>query len=226
MVRWVVGSILHGVDPLSYFSFQPVLHDWCNKGRGICYPVCGMMHIKEPLLLIGKSSSCGGSGFPLSLSEWSFTICPTPYNRKIKRCWVCQYNISFLPYVSITIHKLLVVKHIYRHLQTFKTRHNVYNKLDQSDFQHRDLVFLQELSGYLWSVTKSVILHENHAAMDVSFNFPASSDPFIVVLDGKKYRPAAPWHGTACHGTPNHLVRRVFYCGYNISFVKTYRMAF
>ena len=30
MVRWVVGSILHGVDPLSYFSFQPVLHDWCN----------------------------------------------------------------------------------------------------------------------------------------------------------------------------------------------------
>ena len=30
MVRWVVGSILHGVDPLSYFSFQLVLHDWCN----------------------------------------------------------------------------------------------------------------------------------------------------------------------------------------------------
>ena len=30
MVRWVVGSILHGVDPLSYFSFLPVLHDWCN----------------------------------------------------------------------------------------------------------------------------------------------------------------------------------------------------
>ena len=41
MVRWVVGSILHGVDPLSYFSFQPVLHDWCNKGCGMCYPVCG-----------------------------------------------------------------------------------------------------------------------------------------------------------------------------------------
>ena len=88
MVRWVVGSILHGVcvcvcvDPLSYFSFQPVLHDWCNKGHGMCYPVCGMVHIKEPLLLIGKSSPCGGSGFPISLSEWSFTICLTPYNRK------------------------------------------------------------------------------------------------------------------------------------------------
>ena len=46
------------MDPLSYFSFQPFLHDWCNKGCGNCYPVCGMMHIKEPLLLIGKSSSC------------------------------------------------------------------------------------------------------------------------------------------------------------------------
>ena len=49
MVRWVVGSILHGVDPLSYFSLQPVLHDWCNKGHGMHYPVCGMVHIKEPM---------------------------------------------------------------------------------------------------------------------------------------------------------------------------------
>ena len=61
-------------NPLSYFSFQPVLHDWCNKGRGMCYPLCGMMHIKEPLLLIDKSSLCGGSGFPFSLSEWSLTM--------------------------------------------------------------------------------------------------------------------------------------------------------
>ena len=45
------------------------------------YPVYGMVHIKDPLLLIGKSSLYnGGSGFPFSLSEWSFTICPTPDN--------------------------------------------------------------------------------------------------------------------------------------------------
>ena len=80
MVRWVVGSILHGVDPLSYLSLQPVLHDWCNKARGMYYPVC--LHIKEPLLLIDKSNLCGGSGFPFSLSEWSLTICLTPYNRR------------------------------------------------------------------------------------------------------------------------------------------------
>ena len=24
---------------LSYFSFQPVFHNWCNKGYGMCYPV-------------------------------------------------------------------------------------------------------------------------------------------------------------------------------------------
>ena len=82
MVRRVVGSILHGVDPLRYFSFQPVIHDWCNKDGGMYYPYCGMMHIKEPLLLIGKISLCGGCGFPLALSEWSFNIYPTPYNRK------------------------------------------------------------------------------------------------------------------------------------------------
>ena len=58
-------SLKDHVWGLSYFSLRPVLNDWCNKGRGMCYPVCGMVHIKEPLLLIGKCSPCGGSGFPL-----------------------------------------------------------------------------------------------------------------------------------------------------------------
>ena len=44
----------------------------------VCAIQSGMMHIKEPLLLIGKNSPCGGSRFPLLLSEWSlpyiFTI--------------------------------------------------------------------------------------------------------------------------------------------------------
>ena len=78
--RRLLGSLL---DTDFYFSFQPVLHDWCNKGRGMCCPVCGMVHVKEPLLLIDKSSLCGSSGFPFSLSEWSLTIlCLTPYNRR------------------------------------------------------------------------------------------------------------------------------------------------
>ena len=59
------------VDPLSCFSKAVV-----------CAVLSGMVNIKEPLLLVGKGSPCGDSGFPLSLSEWSFTICPTPYNRK------------------------------------------------------------------------------------------------------------------------------------------------
>ena len=77
----MVRSFAQGA-PIKLFLFQPVLPDWCNKGCGMCSPVCGMMHIKEPLPLIGKSSLCGGSRFPFLLSEWSFTICPTPYNRK------------------------------------------------------------------------------------------------------------------------------------------------
>ena len=44
------------LDPLIYLAFQPVLHDWCKKGGGMCYPVCGMVHIKESLLLIKTSS--------------------------------------------------------------------------------------------------------------------------------------------------------------------------
>ena len=75
---WLRGKSVHSCcdgssdrslwgGPIEQFSFQPVLHDWCNKGRGMCYHVNGIVHIKEPLLLIGKSSLCGGSGFPLTI---------------------------------------------------------------------------------------------------------------------------------------------------------------
>ena len=73
-------GLRHPFNSVLCSSFQPVFHDWCNKGCGMCFPVCGMVHIKEPLLLIGKSRPCGGSRFPLSLSEWSFTISVMPYN--------------------------------------------------------------------------------------------------------------------------------------------------
>ena len=36
-------------DSASVFPFQPVLHDWCNKGRVMCYPVCGTVHNKITL---------------------------------------------------------------------------------------------------------------------------------------------------------------------------------
>ena len=49
-----VGSILHVVNPLSYFLFKPVLHDWCNKGRGMCYPVCGFSAYKRTLAVNRK----------------------------------------------------------------------------------------------------------------------------------------------------------------------------
>ena len=62
------------VDPLSYFTYQPVLHDWCNKGCGMCCPVCRMVYINRNLAAKQKSLCSGGSGFPLSLFEWSFTI--------------------------------------------------------------------------------------------------------------------------------------------------------
>ena len=61
-----VGSILLSGPScsLGYFPFQPVVHNWFIKGRGMYCSVYGKVHIKDPLLLIEKSSLCGGSGFP------------------------------------------------------------------------------------------------------------------------------------------------------------------
>ena len=52
----------------------------------VCIILSGMMHTKEPLLLIRKSSPCGSSGLPLLLSLWSFAICLMPYNCKCVEC--------------------------------------------------------------------------------------------------------------------------------------------
>ena len=79
------GAMGHRIDPswggpIELFLVPASAPRLVYKGCGMCYPVCGMVHIKEPLLLIDKSSLCGGSGFPFSLSEWSLTICLMPYN--------------------------------------------------------------------------------------------------------------------------------------------------
>ena len=74
------------VNPLNHFSFQPVLQD-----HGMCCPLCG-------LVCIQKNPS---SRFPFLLSEWSFTICPTPYNRKIK-CVELNKTSPSMPTFSYT----------------------------------------------------------------------------------------------------------------------------
>ena len=70
------------MDSLRYFSFQPVLHDWYNKGSGICYSVFGMVHIKELMLLIRKGNPCSGVNRWVFFAEWFFTICLMTYNHK------------------------------------------------------------------------------------------------------------------------------------------------
>ena len=75
----------------------------------MCYPVYGMVHIKEPMLLIDKSSLCGGSGFPFSLSEWSLTICLT--NNRRSNVLSALLNKTFL---SLHLHVFNVFHYIAR----------------------------------------------------------------------------------------------------------------
>ena len=37
---------------LKYFSFQAMLHKYDNKGRGMYYFGCGIVHVKDALMLI------------------------------------------------------------------------------------------------------------------------------------------------------------------------------
>ena len=71
----------------------------------MCYPVCEVMHIKEPLLPIGNRAVAGFLSRYLNGSLFS-SICPTPYNRKLKNVLSASLNKtfpSFLPDQSSSI---------------------------------------------------------------------------------------------------------------------------
>ena len=61
------------VGPLSYFSFQPVLHDWCNKGRGMCYPVFGR-RFNCAIVGGGGGGRRGGEGESLPILSAVFVL--------------------------------------------------------------------------------------------------------------------------------------------------------
>ena len=81
------------VDPLSYISFQLVLHDWCTKYRGMCYPVYGMVHIKEPLLLIERVACVAAAGF---FSHYLSGTLPYDYPSFLLSISPCIYLFSVL----------------------------------------------------------------------------------------------------------------------------------
>ena len=88
VVRWVEGSIIRGepielcLVPASATRLVYVLFClWDDAYKGT-------------IAANRKDSPCGGSGFPFSLSEWSFTICLTPYSRKYVLNASLNKNIS------------------------------------------------------------------------------------------------------------------------------------
>ena len=54
----------------------------------VCAILCvgGMVHVKDPLLLIGKNSPCGGSGFPFTISMLLYHMSNTVTVNKGARC--------------------------------------------------------------------------------------------------------------------------------------------
>ena len=90
---------------LTYFSFQPLLHDWCNKSRSRCYSICEMEHIKEPLLLIGV-----GSGV-----FYLFNVSMTELNKKYLFIYLFQDGTKSMMkrLKRLKFHKRCGTTHIY-----------------------------------------------------------------------------------------------------------------
>ena len=87
----------------------------------MCYAVFVMVLINYSLLLIRKS---GCSGFTILLSEWCFTLCPTPYNRP-----------SFLPFFRNGNIKKLLNAMTYFKIQRLVERNNYVNSLKKNAFR-------------------------------------------------------------------------------------------
>ena len=65
------GSMCCRIDPSWWTHCAISRSSQCSTTgvtKAVVYVIlCGMMHKKQPLLLIGKSSLCGGSVFPLAI---------------------------------------------------------------------------------------------------------------------------------------------------------------
>ena len=65
MVRWVIGSFPFG-GPIKLFLISASAPTLVYKDRGMCYLLCGMVHIKYSLNIITKNNTFSdGSRFPL-----------------------------------------------------------------------------------------------------------------------------------------------------------------
>ena len=85
MVRWVVGSILHGVDPLNYFSFQPVLQR--EREREMFYLTTHSTHfiygymvsdiLLRTILIVRKETRCRHIGYSYRLAARVLLYAPS-----------------------------------------------------------------------------------------------------------------------------------------------------
>ena len=96
MVRWVIGLIPHG-GPIELFLVPASAPKLVNKGRGMYYPAYDMVHMKDFLLLITKSSPYGSSRLKFSL----------PYTQRhiaiIKKILSVSLNKTFHSFILINI---------------------------------------------------------------------------------------------------------------------------
>ena len=101
---WIMlhaGSILHGgcICSLSYFSFQPVVHNWSIKGYGMCCPV-GKWKKNIPCCL--SERVCGDSIFPLK-KYVTMTKCFTSNSWWYENQYALEASLNQTNFCSITL---------------------------------------------------------------------------------------------------------------------------
>ena len=71
----------------------------------VCVILCWMVHIKEQLLIIGMSSPCGDSRFPLTVSDpLSYVQCHITINKMCRSAWTGK-SVSHMAYfISNKVH--------------------------------------------------------------------------------------------------------------------------
>ena len=125
-IRLICNIVSLGSSPLvSYCDFvllpcsvQSVIHDVCHKCHGMCYPVCGMVHRKDPLQPMKWQNWVSSLA-----NEWSFTKYLMPCNHKLNMlraslnktisfllslllCTQCQYNCCYIQIYHFTLQEI------------------------------------------------------------------------------------------------------------------------
>ena len=107
---WIYLECMSGFDLIHTYSFQPVLHNWCNKSRGMYYPVCAMILFAVTEVRAWDTES------PAIVGKARYAFAQLANHTYIHTTYIYSYNHT---YIHTYIHTTYIHSYNHTYIHTY-----------------------------------------------------------------------------------------------------------